>query len=263
MNFAKAAQQHHAEWANLSVYQQGKWQGHGPYPHILRRDLFLNGQSGVEHVFSEVAAHLKNDLGNRIHMYAHHLTSSQILTYNFFKYFLCDDKKEKLLLRTLDTATGTTDFASNRVWFSKFEMDGFEKTRHPTNFDFYLETVSGKRLFFEVKYTENEFGAATHNTFGIYQPEFPLTLNFKMNPPASDTFCKNYQIYRNIWHCRSNSDYVFFLYPEKNYDLAGQLNAALAPGFINVFPITWETLVQAVGPSNPDYFDKFRRRYLF
>lgn len=263
MDFAKEAKKHHAAWAMLGAEQQGEWQGKGPYSHILRRDLFESGEGGVEHVFGEVAPHLQNDLGTRFHMYAHHLTSSQIMTYNFFRYFLLDREKENSLLGALAATADIHALISDRVWFGEFEKDGFEQTSHPTNFDFYLATVGGKRLFFEVKYTEKEFGLATCDTYRIYQPEFPQTLNFKTDPPAPELFLKNYQIYRNIWHCRSEHDYVFFIYPEKNEDLSMQLDDALSPGLKNIFSITWETLVQAVEPSDPAYFGKFRSRYLF
>ena len=63
----------------------------------------------------------------------------------------------------------------------KFEKDSeIEKAygmKMRTNFDFYFETESGKRFFFEIKYTENSFGKAgnkpdrqSKNYNNIYKP---------------------------------------------------------------------------------------------
>ena len=130
--------------------------------------------------------------------------------------------KENLLESILNVMgiKGEINYNSNDICFekgSKLETNAKRKT----NFDFYIKLTSGIKIYFEIKYTENEFGKAKHdeehkNKFNdIYMPLIKNNPAIKESFKTEDKFLNNYQIMRNIAHVSEDS-YVIFIYPKEN-----------------------------------------------
>ena len=151
----------------------------------------------------------------KIHRYFHHLNSSQALALNFFVPII----KEGLLSNFL----GIEDEVFNTKFEYEFEHEeenSFEvKPYRKTNFDFYAE-ANNKKYFFEVKYTEKEFGSAKKDSAHkekyktIYKPT--LEKICKANIPENEFF-KNYQLWRNLCHVQYGT--ICFVLPSFRNDL--------------------------------------------
>jgi hypothetical protein len=96
-----------------------------------------------------------------------------------------------------------------------------------TNFDFMLPLQSLGRVYFELKYTENEFSKATADERhlrkfrDVYKTK--LTGRFEESFCCVSRFLSNYQIMRNVWHLREDKDdIVIFLIPRANKALRRQ-----------------------------------------
>lgn len=162
-----------------------------------------------------------------LHKYFHHLNSSQAMCINFFYPLI----KENLLESILDVIRikGEINYNSNDICFEK-ESELEINAKRKTNFDFYIKLTSGVKIYFEIKFTENEFGKAKHdvehkNKFNdIYMPLIKNNPCIKEIFKTEDIFLKNYQVMRNIAHISEDS-YVVFIYPKEN---KGIRKAALA-----------------------------------
>jgi hypothetical protein len=154
---------------------------------------------------------------DRIHLHMHfnHLNSSQAMCINFF-YPLIKEGRLELISEYLGFLDETIDYDS-AVFEKDSEIDSQEGHR-PTNFDFYFKTKSGKQLYFEVKYTENEFGQTKDDVehrdkFNKVYKEIMEPIEDRFKQP--ELFFKNYQIIRNLIHVGKDK-YVIFLYPAEN-----------------------------------------------
>lgn len=147
------------------------------------------------------------------HIYFHHLNSSQAMCLNFF-YPLIKERELDVVLRCIGLDNETINY--DKTCFEK--KSKVEKNYRATSFDFYIETNSEKKIFFEIKYTEKKFGEAKEddvyiNKFNtVYKGKLSV-LEEKYHQPT--TFFKNYQIVRNLINIDDNS-YVVFIYPGKN-----------------------------------------------
>ena len=148
----------------LADIPSGKWQEKGELRlHILHKDYKAKNLIGdYGRVFFEKKILDKK----KIHQYFHHLNSSQAMCINFF-YPLIAENKLDIILKTLG-------LDNEEVKIVEFEKESNiddekmirekipelkQKDTIPTSFDFYFETKS-KKLHFEIKYTEGEFGTA-------------------------------------------------------------------------------------------------------
>lgn len=224
------------------IYRQRK------YRHILPKDKKFNN---FLKPYREILKKYVEDKELKLHIYFHHLNSSQAMCLNFF-YPLAKEQKLEIILDLLGFEEEIVDYET-----VCFEKDGLEKddlgagNNRPTSFDFYFETKSGKRLFFEIKYTENGFGkaeidASHEKKFDvIYQKHLkPIHPDFR----SKDIFLRNYQILRNLIHIDDNS-YVIFLFPEGNETIQLEVNRVkttmLGSAFRDhFFPITWEKILK-------------------
>lgn len=206
------------------------------------------------------------------HMYFHHMNSSQAMCINFF-YPLYKEGCLELITESL----GFKDerIKSTSVRFEEPSKIDSIKGFRPTNFDFYFETETGKKFFFEIKYTENEFGKAkddcdhnkkfknvysTGNIFNPIQDEYR----------EKELFFKNYQIIRNLIHVAADS-FVVFLYPEGNSKIKQQaLNAKnqilKKPYNEHLITIEWEELFKDVNdkvksPDLQNQMKEFGKKY--
>ncbi|WP_055448542.1 PGN_0703 family putative restriction endonuclease [Lacinutrix mariniflava] len=206
------------------------------------------------------------------HMCFHHMNSSQAMCFNFF-YPLYKEN----CLETITEYLGFKDekVIEKTVLFEKLSTIDSKKGHRPTNFDFYFETESGKKFFFEIKYTEYEFGKAADDKGHNNKFENVYNTNNIFNPihasyREKQLFFKNYQIIRNLIHVASDS-YVVFVYPKDNIRIKKQ--AVLAKSEIiketfqkNLFTIEWEDMFKKVNdkvkvPTLKSQMAEFGKKY--
>tara|TARA_B100001971_G_C18089586_1_gene482763 strand:+ start:58 stop:930 length:873 start_codon:yes stop_codon:yes gene_type:complete len=213
----------------------GQWRGKN-YTHILPKDQYkLNILEEIREDFWIYFT--KNDITP--HTNFHHLNSSQAMCFNLFFPLIKDDKKllTYVIHRILEVRPANNlkisemDLNKAALLDEKFlninpiNKVEFEKVLDPlegTNFDLYVELTMGKRVLFEIKYTENEFGSAKkdkrhlNKVDDIYMERLiplinPEYLNY-------DFILKHYQIIRNLSFIDENT-MVVFLYPKENEKL--------------------------------------------
>lgn len=245
---------------------EGTYRGK-PYEHILPK---THQEENFIETYRKDIIHSKLYDPKKLHIYFSHLNSSQAMCFNFF-YPLYHENKLELVTDSLGLLNETVNYET--VCFEKDGKDG-EGHRRPTSFDFFFETTSKKKIFFEIKYTENEFGRAkddpdhTDKFDNFYSKHLkPLNEKFK----KKDEFLKNYQICRNLIHIE-NDCFVVFIYPKDNKKISEGAKKAkseiLINDFIdNFFPTTWETLFYNILKSTTEtklksQLDEFRIKYL-
>jgi hypothetical protein len=187
----------------------------------------------------------------KLHTYFNHLNSSQAMCFNFF-YPLYHERKLELVLNFLGMPNEKVNYTS--VCFEKDGIDGdYSNKRRPTSFDFYLKTETENEIFFEIKFTENEFGKAKDDDehklkFTEIYSKYLHSLNSNFH--SRKMFFENYQICRNLIHISENS-YVVFLYPAKNKSICKGAKKAQTEIVIDKYSnhfhsITWEALLEFV-----------------
>ncbi len=244
MNFQEATKKHLGRYKtqHFPNIADGLWASK-PYKHIIdKKQERLNLLANYRDMFMKVEAGKIN-----LHGGFHHLNSSQAMCINFF-YPLIVEKKLDIILNYLGINDNEVNYATAK-FEKKSHLDGV-KNRRPTCFDFYFETMSEKKLFFEIKYSEAGFGKAKKDNEHIDKYDKVYAHNLDAIMPAHrniDSFLGNYQIMRNIIHLGDNQ-YLIFLYPAGNKNIAK--GAKLAKDkFIrgdlvkNFYDVTWEELV--------------------
>jgi restriction endonuclease-like protein len=206
----------------------------------------------------------------KLHTDFHHLNSSQAMCFNFF-YPLFKERKLERITEFLGFKNEKVDY--NTVCFEKdgLEVD-FEK--RPTSFDFYLQTNTGMKIYFEIKYTENDFGKAKidKNHTDKYDEIYSKFLNpINVSFQSREMFLNNYQILRNLIHIDKDS-FVVFLYPNGNLKIRQGAEKAkkviLKKDFKNnFFPIEWEQIHKKISSLITDiklrkHFVDFKDKYL-
>lgn len=205
-----------------------------------------------------------------LHRYAHHLNSSQLMCYNFFRPYiikeggktcpndaLMDLLSKYIVINQCDDAECHFEYVQG----GDYEGEG-------TNFDFYLK--SGKtEVFFEIKYTEAGFGKCEND--GRHKDKFVRIYNglikkcpaIKESISFNDEFCKNYQLFRNSIRATGKNKYVIFIYDENNPYCKNQLDEFLRKFItddykMNIIGITWQDLVhQLKSPHKDEFIDKY------
>lgn len=204
----------------LKIEQPGTYQHNGAlykYQHILpkeKQSLNILGTYRDKFFDSEYS-------NIDFHKYFHHLNSSQAFCINFF-FPLIAEQRSDLLLEALDLPNA-------KISTSQFELisDIEISNSRKTNFDFFLEIENNKRVYVEVKYTEQKFGSAkpdeSHlNKFNMtYWPLLDGNVYIKKKYKSVDQFLKHYQIMRNLVHI-NESNIVMFFYPKGNQKIHKQ-----------------------------------------
>ncbi len=184
----------------------------------------------------------------KLHPNFHHLNSSQAMCFNFF-FPLLKERELEVVLKAIGIQNEKVDY--NRPCFEKeSEIEKSNKNYRATNFDFYIETMTGKKIYFEVKYTEQGFGKAKKDIahFEKFDTVYRHNLNSIQNKYHDrEFFLKNYQILRTLI-CISDNSYVVFLYPNENRIVKIQAESAkkdfLKKELINnLINQTWEDLI--------------------
>ena len=187
------------------------------------------------------------------HMYFHHLNSSQAMCINFFYPLIKENLLETIL--NIIGVEGELNYSTDNICFEK--VSEFEvHAKRKTNFDFYIKLNSDVEIYFEIKYTENEFGKTEPDKEHIdkfHETYVPLLKNnpsIKEDFKTEEKFLDNYQIMRNISHIAKNR-YVIFIYPKDNIKVRRQALSArkeiIEDGWENHFILfTWEDIIEQI-----------------
>ncbi|MEW9096003.1 MAG: hypothetical protein AB2417_13060 [Clostridiaceae bacterium] len=275
-DFQTRVKEHMGEYKinKLKTKEDGKFIYQGKeilYKHILPED-----KKELNIIENYRADFYKSDYSKiKFHKYFHHLNSSQAMCINFF-YPLIKEKYIGLILDIIGVEKDS-NYEIQDISFEK-ESELEEGQGRKTNFDFYIKLKSGIKIYFEVKYTENEFGKAQNDE--VHKDKFrevynPLLYNneaIKGIFKTEEYFLNNYQIMRNIVYISEDS-YVVFLYPKENYSVRKQALKAreyiLERKFTDHFILyTWEDIAQEIIQRLPpgelkDYYNKeFTYKYI-
>jgi hypothetical protein len=258
----------------LKVTEEGIYfhRGEGKsYEHILPKE-----KERLNIIEKYRAAFFDSDYSQQIklHQYFHHMNSSQAMCINFF-YPLIREKSLDALINHLGF-NGKIDYDPEFISFEK--ISEVERSVRRTNFDFYIKLNTGTILYFEIKYTESEFGKTSQDTEHSAKFYDNVETLLQNNPAIKEVykseaiFLDNYQVMRNLIHI-DNTSYVVFIYPIDNKGIRlGAENARKR--FIedewkdHLILLNWEDLIGQLkniltSPELVDYFDKdFTHKYL-
>ena len=149
------------------------------------------------------------------HRYFHHLNSSQALCINLFFPLIFENKLNKLseILKIPISSPVKSCFEK--------ESDIEIGNRRKTNFDFFMQLPGETKIYFEIKYTETEFGKTKDDSEHrakfkeTYEPLLKNNHFIKKEYHEMSSFFDQYQIMRNICHI-DNQSHVVFVYPVEN-----------------------------------------------
>ena len=254
--------------------EPGLFRGHGPYDHIISNPNSTDRERIVnEYLLLPDVPKIQGEI--KLHPDAHHMNSSQIMCYNFFRPLLSEyDKNEKvykpsdalvdLVGKIIDTPL------ENKNSSCKFEY--IQPNTDTTNFDFYLK-CGDVEVFFEIKYTEKEFAKKKITPESelqyekVYKPMISKAEHiFKDKVSSASDFLKNFQLLRNAIRAIDNNKYVVFICPRAHDNLVNQYNKFkeqfLSPkGEEHVKLVTWESLLTAAEELSINQ-GEFCKRYI-
>ena len=237
----------------------GLFRGHGPYDHIISNPKDSKERERIvnEYLLLPDVPKIQGEI--KLHPDAHHMNSSQIMCYNFFRPLLKEYNKNKkdykpsdelvdLVGKIIDTPL------ENKNSSCKFEY--IQPNTDTTNFDFYLK-CGDVEVFFEIKYTEKEFAKKKVTPDSelqyekVYKPMISKAEHiFKDKTISASDFLKNFQLLRNAIRAIDNNKYVVFICPRAHDNLVNQYNKFkeqfLSPkGEEQIKLVTWESLLTA------------------
>lgn len=208
-----------------------------------------------------------------LHHFAHHLNSSQMMCYNFFRPYIELDEKGKArpnkdLIKLLGDCK--LDIKTCNDAECQFEyVQGDEYKEEGTNFDFYLRSGETE-VFFEIKYTEEGFGKCKNDEKHeekfkkVYQGLIGNCDAIKNPVRFDDEFRKYYQLFRNSIRAKDKNKYVVFIYDENNNCCKKQLkkfreNYITDKYKIHIIGITWQELTNKIETK---HIEEFKGKYL-
>ena len=198
----------------LGIDKNGMWKG-SEYSHILPFDDRY--ENIINKGFREDLKRLISQ--DALHFGFPHLNSSQALALNLFGPLVIKGKLA-MINKVLENKLISNESEG------KFEF--IEQANEGTNFDFYIQDKSNK-VYFEVKYTENEFGKAKNDL--SHQQKYSEFYERRLEDIVDinretfkETFFKEYQLWRNIIYAKNG--YIFFVLPRFRDDLIKKVNDA-------------------------------------
>ena len=292
MTFAKRCKEHLGCYLNEKYPERinGLYSGK-EYKHIIK---ILENET-KEYVIKNYNLLCYEDdfekLINSVHKYAHHLNSSQVMCYNFFRNLM---KKEIVFDKTLRwhgfASSKLVDFMKDKCGITISEnaecFFEYEEKGERSQFDFFIsDSENETQIYFEIKYTEPNFGPWTLpknkstksiDNHGIYLKEGyrklidaspNLTQDCKKKflekidkyaDPKID-FNKSYQLFRNVLKADDQNRYSIFIFPYENKHLNDQFESFktnnLIPDNNHIIRLYWEDL--------SDYMtDEFYEKYI-
>lgn len=214
-------------------------------------------------------------LSGKLHPYAHHLNSSQIMCYNFFRPQLENDGIIKDPLTKLLNSIIRKQSKAGKACFEYIDSDSNE-SNGKTNYDLYAE-IDDTRIFFEIKFTENGFSPCEDNSSHLdkfekyYKKGMCDSGIFKDDTIIwNRLFRKHYQLIRNAINVGEKA-FVVVITDERNRttnkqikDFNDNMLIKTAPYYSHLIFITWQELVELAkknGFSN-DHLNEFTEKYL-
>ena len=261
--------------------------------HHVPRDHILNIEKGQMNAIKDYNL-LKSVMTlpfllseKQLHQCAHHLNSSQIMCYNFFRPQLNDKKYvQNPLINLLKVLVG--NFCCDDKPTARFEYvdKSSEEPKRKTNFDFFVEDGKTK-IYFEIKYTENGFGTCdfddrTENNDKLDNPhktKFDKYYRGKMESCGlfkqnviewNKTFCNYYQLIRNAINIDENS-FVIVITDKRNASTNNQIESfktnmliESAPYLSHLIFKTWQEMVELAHGNgfSDEHMSEFREKYL-
>ena len=270
MSYAENRKKHLEWYANEKKLPiGGTWQGKGEYPHILKFDKAKNQKKNRKNKWETVCKwnllkRVDCDLffESEMHRFAHHLSSSQVLCYNFFRPLITKESHPTTELINLLSEKLEITISPDAKCAFEYCPDKEEKTQ----FDFYIQDDTNHlKLYFEIKYTEYGFGKAEDDKShrdkfqNTYLKKFlPTACCLKNQEPQFEEFAESYQLYRNAVRITDEKKYLILLYPEKNTVVAHQANEFIKKNISkdyqkNIKCIHWEYIAN----QNPKLYEKY------
>ena len=202
---------------------------------------------------------------NKIHRFAHHLNSSQVLCYNFFRPMVKDDHTPEQKLIELLKEQGIAISENAKCCF---EYDGYADYKEGTEYDFYIfDKEKEIQVYFEIKYAENGFGGAKRDNRhkekydNTYRKMLKECQCLKSQDVTFEEFCKNYQLYRNVLRLTKRNHYSIFITSKGNMTTNKQLDEFLKninePYRKNVIALYWEDLIEKNHPLYEKYIAEY------
>lgn len=237
-----------------------------PYSHIV----YIPKGKSQEDVIRQILKkdEVNPDFFTSPHRYAHHLNSSQVVCYEFFRNLITDEKRVKKELVACLNSMGLpgNSFANG---YAEFEWVPFKEEN--TNFDFFIHgTNPVQKIYFEIKYTEQGFGPCKNDDTHkqkfktIYKDMIENCACLSKKPTQFDeNWIKNYQLFRNVLRITKDNwqnEYVVFLFPKMNKTARTHFETFkrnyIDPAYCNhIKEIFWEDLTFMT--------DVFRKKFFF
>ena len=237
---------------HLRIFDNGTWRGR-EYAHILPKNDF--GKNLIDEGYQSEL--LDVTVRNRLKMHygIHHLNSSQAMSFNLFIPLISENR--------LDTIFKLLDLNDE---IRKWQFEYIASTTEGTNFDFFIKG-DNQNYYFEVKYTEDNFGSAKMDTKHIqkYNEVYEKRIKQICSVKIEDFF-KRYQLWRNI--CYSSDGIVVFVFPKFREDLKEEVLLAkekvFKPQNIRIMHIE-DILAVNIETHNArmsSHYKEFERKYL-
>ena len=252
----------------------GLWQGKGaPRKHILGKPSSPKERADLINKYSLLPNVPLVDSGTiHLHQYAHHLNSSQIMCYNFFRPMI--EGFDGVMYHPKDALIKLFGMEVDEELEHKNAVCNFEyidKSKDNTNFDFYFKS-NQIEVFCEIKYTEERFKPSSakdpHERFeSVYKPMIDKAKDIFANGSISESVfnTKYYQLARNAIRATSSGKHVFFICPRSNEKLMNQFDqfskCLTDEGRKRVKLITWGEIVLDAYRLGID-INAFNNRYL-
>ena len=252
----------------------GLWQGKGaPRKHILGKPSSPKERADLINKYSLLPTVPLVDSGTiHLHQYAHHLNSSQIMCYNFFRPMI--EGFDGTMYHPKDDLIKLFGMEVDEELEHKNAVCNFEyidKSKDNTNFDFYFKS-NQIEVFCEIKYTEERFKPSSakdpHERFeSVYKPMIDKAKDIFANGSISESVfnTKYYQLARNAIRATSSGKHVFFICPRSNENLMNQFDqfskCLTDEGRKRVKLITWGEIVLDAYRLGID-INAFNNRYL-
>jgi hypothetical protein len=200
----------------LNIIENGLWRNK-KYGHILP-EILKERNILASNYYQSIIDEIKNkDI--KLHQYFHHLNSSQALCFNLFHPLLVENYLFPIFNKV------NKKIEQNEI-VEKYEFEYIADHRENTNFDLFLKTKNNINFYFEIKYTENEFGKEIKDEKHIQKYNTIYKNKLKVfNNVNIDIFLQYYQIFRNLIY--NDNGYSIFVFPRDRIDLENSLNEVL------------------------------------
>lgn len=263
MNYSESRRKHLEEYAkkhNLPI--GGTFNNNGTlYGHILK----CNKENQVDIIEKYNLTDGLTFKGfipiDKVHRCAHHLNSSQVLCYNYFRPMVNDDHTPKPELIKLMKEHGISISEKARC---DFEYDSYlDYKDEGTVYDFHIKDGETE-VFFEIKYTEDGFHKPANNKShrlkydSTYHEMLKKCQCLKNKEIRYEDFLESYQLFRNVLRITNKKRYTLFVIAEGNHKIYEDIKSFYS-NYIkdsyqeNVRALCWEDLIEENHPLYEKY----------